>query len=90
MDIRYDQSSKSVRCYRDFVMSPEGRGAARSFRKIFGENLMSAAVKLHDRLIKYPSAGSYNAIYGSTDNRIEIKRAVKAKEDLVVKGRYEN
>jgi hypothetical protein len=89
MDIKYDESSKSVRCYCGFVQAPSDRSAARDFRKRFGENLMSAALKLHDRLSKYDSAGSYNAVYGSTDNRIEIKRAVKDKEALVLKVRVD-
>ena len=89
MDIKYDDSSKAVRCYRDYVQSSADRTAARAFRKRFGEALMSAAVKLHERLLKYPDAGTYNAIYGSTDNRIEIKRAVKEREALVLKVRVD-
>ncbi len=89
MDIRYDGGSKSVVCYRDYVQAPDDRIAARAFRKRFGENLMSPAIKLHERFLKYPSAGSYNAMYGSTDNRIEIKRAVRDRDALVLKVRVD-
>lgn len=89
MDIKYDGGSKSVVCYRDYVQSPDDRSAARAFRKKFGENLMSPAIKLHERFLNYSSAGSYNAMYGSTDNRIEIKRAVKDRDALVLKVRVD-
>jgi hypothetical protein len=80
-------NSKEVKCYRDFVLQPDDRGAARAFSKTFGVNLMEPAKKLHDRLKRYVSAGAYNAIYGRTDNRIEIKQGCKKKEPLILKVR---
>lgn len=71
MNIEYG-SSKEVKCYRDFVLNPDNRNASRAFSKTFGANLMEPAKKLHDRLRKYVSAGAYNAMFGQTDNRIEI------------------
>lgn len=89
MKINYDDSAKQVRCYRDYVCNPSDRAAARAFRKFFGENIMSAAGKLHDRLLKFDSAASYNAMYGASANRIELKKAVREKNPLVLKVRVD-
>lgn len=78
MNIEYG-SSKEVKCYRDFVLNPDNRNASRAFSKTFGANLMEPAKKLHDRLRKYVSAGAYNAMFGQTDNRIEIKQGCAKK-----------
>ncbi len=80
-------NSKEVKCYRDFVLNPDNRSASRAFSKTFGVSLMEPAKKLHDRLRKYDSAGAYNAIYGRTDNRIEIKQGCGKKEPLILKVR---
>ncbi len=48
---------------------------------------MEPAKKLHDRLMQYISAGTYNAKYGSTDNRIELKKGCADKEPLIFKVR---
>ena len=80
-------NSKEVKCYRDFVLNPDCRSASRAFSKTFGVNLMEPAKKLHDRLRKYISAGAYNAVYGQTDNRIEIKKGCGKKEPLILKVR---
>ncbi len=86
MFIEYSES-KEVICYRDFVLNPDNRIAARAFSKTFGVNLMEPAKKLHDRLTQYVSAGEYNAIYGTTENRIEIKKGDGDKASLVFKVR---
>lgn len=86
MNIEYG-SSKEVECYRDFVLNPDNRNASRAFSKTFGANLMEPAKKLHDRLRKHISAGTYNAIFGQTDNRIEIKQGCSKKEPLILKVR---
>lgn len=86
MVIEYS-NSKEVKCYRDFVLNPDDRGASRAFSKTFGVNLMEPAKKLHDRLKRYVSAGAYNAMYGKTDNRIEIKQGCTNKEPLILKVR---
>ncbi len=52
-----------------------------------GVNLMEPAKKLHDRLKKHVSAGTYNTIYGQTDNRIEIKQGCAKKDPLILKVR---
>lgn len=86
MVIEYS-NSKEVKCYRDFVLNPDDRGASRAFSKTFGVYLMEPAKKLHDRLKRYVSAGAYNAMYGKTDNRIEIKQGCTNKEPLILKVR---
>lgn len=86
MDIQYSHS-KEVECYRDFVLNPYNRSASRAFSKIFGASLMEPAKKLHDRLVHYDSAGAYNADYGRTDNRIELKQGGRDKDPLVLKVR---
>ena len=80
-------SSKEVKCYRDFVLNPDNRGASRAFSKVFGINLMEPAKKLHDRLKRYASAGAYNIVFGQTDNRIELKQGCGKKEPLILKVR---
>ena len=72
-------NSKEIKCYRDFVLSPDNRSASRAFSKTFGVALMEPAKKLHDRLKSFISAGAYNAIYGKTDNRIEKNKVVQIK-----------
>lgn len=86
MVIKYS-NSKEVECYRDFVLNPSDRKALRAFSKTFGAMLMEPAKKLHDRLVQYASAGAYNAIFGSTDNRIEIKQGCADKNPLILKVR---
>lgn len=86
MDIRYS-NSKEVKCYRDFVLNPSDRSASRAFSKTFGAPLMEPAKKLHDRLTQYASAGAYNAKFGGTDNRIEIKQGCANKAPLILKVR---
>lgn len=73
MVIEYS-NKKEVKCYGDFVSNPSDRKASRIFSKTFGIHLMGPAKKLHDRLIQYDSVGTYNAMFGSTDNRIELNR----------------
>lgn len=84
MEIEYG-NSKEVKCYRDFVLNPDNRNVAKAFSRIFGANLMMPAKKLHDRLSKHDSAGAYNAVFGQTDNRIEIKHGCGDKEPLILK-----
>lgn len=87
MNIDYNDSDKAVRCYRDFVLNPGDRKAVRLFQKTFGQQLMAPAKKLHDRLLAYPTAGEYNSLYGSTDNRIELKSGVRNNDPLILKTR---
>lgn len=86
MNIEYG-SSKEVKCYRDFVLNPDNRNASRAFSKTFGASLMGPAKKLHDRLRRSVSAGAYNAMFGQTDNRIEIKQGCAKKDPLILKVR---
>ncbi len=86
MNIKYS-NYKDVECYRDFVLNPDDRICSRNFSKRFGVSLMEPAIKLHDRLVNYYSVGDYNAVYGRTENRIEIKKATHSKEPMVFKVR---
>jgi hypothetical protein len=86
MIIEYNDS-KEVRCYRDFVLNPDNRAAARAFSKTFGSDLMAPAKRLHDRLKQYASAGAYNSMFGQTDNRIELKQGCARKDPLILKVR---
>lgn len=81
--------SKEVRCYRDFVLNPDDRRTQRAFSKTFGHHLMEPAKKLHDRLRQYASAGAYNAVYGQSDNCIEIKQGGARKDPLTLKVRVD-
>lgn len=86
MVIEYS-NKKEIKCYRDYVLNPSDRQASRAFSKTFGVNLMEPAKKLHDRLVQYDSVGAYNAKYGSTDNRIELKQGCADKDQLILKVR---
>lgn len=86
MEIHYS-NKKNVKCYRDYVQNPDDRAYMKSFVKMFGAHLLEPAKKLHDRLVHFHSAGAYNKIYGSTDNRIELKQGVQDKEPLILKVR---
>lgn len=86
MIIEYS-NKKEVKCYGDFVSNPFDRKASRIFSKTFGVHLMKPAKKLHDRLIQYDSVGAYNAVFGSTDNRIELKQGCADREPLILKVR---
>lgn len=88
MTIEY-HNSKEVECYRDFVKNPDNRKAMRAFERIFGKTLMEPAKKLHDRLLSYKTAGAYNADYGCTNNRIELKQGCRDREPLVMKVRVD-
>lgn len=88
MTIEYDDSKK-VKCYGDFVSNPDDRNKSRAFAKIFGVKLMEPAKKLHDRLKRFTSAGAYNAVYGQTDNRIEIKQGCGKNDPLILKVRVD-
>ena len=86
MDITYC-NNKEVACYRDFVLHPDDRGAARAFVKRFGEELRTPAVKLHERLKHFGSAKEYTAVFGQTKNRIERMQGCRDGEPLVFKVR---
>ena len=86
MDINYG-TSKEVKCYRDFVQNPDDRSSIRAFVKMFGKPLLEPAKRLHDRLSTYPSAGDYNKVYGTTDNRIDLMQGVADKNPLILKVR---
>lgn len=86
MKIEYE-NSKEVKCYRDFVLNPEDRSAINAFKKCFGADLMTPAVRLHSVLVEQDSVGMYNKIYGSSDNRIEVVAGVPSKCPKVFKVR---
>lgn len=65
---------------------PTNRAKQRAFGKIFG-NIQDESVKLHKRLLSFANAGAYNKIYGSTSNRIELKRGEKKENPLILKTR---
>ncbi len=89
MTIEYKGNDKTVKCYKDFVENPSDRTALRLFKKTFG-CLDCSAKKLHDRLVSFATAGAYNAVYGSTKNRIEIKHGCADKDPLVLKVRIDD
>ena len=84
MEIVYDQSSKEVDCYCRFVLDPNNRMAMRAFNKRFGKELMTPAKKMHDRLTQCLSAENYNALYGTSENRIELKKGGVGKMDPLI------
>lgn len=85
MDIRF-KSSKACKCYQEFVEDPTNRAKRRAFGKMFGA-IEDESIKLHKRLHSFGDAGAYNKVYGSTANRIELKRGEKKENPLILKTR---
>lgn len=83
MDIRF-KSSKACKCYQEFVENPTNRAKRRAFGKMFGA-IEEESIKLHKRLHSFVDAGAYNKVYGSTANRIELKRGEKKENPLILK-----
>ena len=80
------RSSKTCKCYQEFVEDPTDRAKRRAFGKIYG-GIEDESVKLHKRLLAHESAGAYNRIYGGTNNRIELKQGEKKASPLILKTR---
>lgn len=88
MNIIYDDSNKSVRCWKDFIENPSGREEIRSFKKTFGQNLINKAVRLHEKMLGHESVGTYNKEY-KTDNQIELVKGGKDNEEQRFKVRVD-
>ncbi|MDE5901800.1 MAG: hypothetical protein K2H21_01135 [Muribaculaceae bacterium] len=86
MEIAYS-NDKDVRCYQSFVEDPTNPKKLRLFRKRFGNNLDSEAVKLHNRLLLSENAAFYNSAYGQPKNCIEIMQGSKNKDSKIFKVR---
>ena len=81
------QKSKDNCIYEQYVNDPTDRAKMRAFNKVYSSQIASEAVKLHKRLMNIPTAAAYNRMFGSTANRIEIKRGTKDKAPLCLKVR---
>ncbi len=81
------KDTKTNKIYNDFVNDPTERKKHRAFSKQFGNQIASEAVKLHQRLLAYPTAGAYNKVYGQTTNRIEIMKGTKNNYPMIFKVR---
>jgi len=81
------KETKTNKIYEDFVNEPTDRKKQRAFSKQFGNQIASEAVKLHQRLQAYPTAGAYNKDYGQTTNRIETKKGDKDNHPMIFKVR---
>ncbi len=62
MNVKFKET-KTNKIYEDFVKEPTDRKKQRAFNKQFGNQIASKAVKLHQRLIAYPTAIAYNKVY---------------------------
>lgn len=86
MKITYN-GTKDCCYYRDYLENPTDRTAIKKFSKHFGENLMSPASKLHQRLKISPNANEYNKLFGANNNKIELMQDTKDNESLILKTR---
>lgn len=86
MNVKFKET-KTNKIYEDFVKDPTDRKKQRAFSKQFGNQIASEAVKLHQRIIAYPTAGDYNKDYGQTKNRIETKSGVRNNAPMIFKVR---
>lgn len=86
MDIKF-KDTKENNVYEQYVNDPTDRGKFRAFTKEYSKQIASEAVKLHNRLLSHESAGSYNRMFGTTNNRIETKKGTKQNECMCFKVR---
>ena len=76
MNIQF-KDTKENNIYEQYVNDPTDQAKRRTFTRKFSIQIASEAVKLHQRLKAQPTAGSYNKLFGATNNRIEIKQGTK-------------
>ena len=86
MNVQF-RDTKTNKIYEEFVNEPTDRKKQRAFSKQFGNQITSEAVKLHQRLQAYPTAGAYNKDYGQNANRIETKSGVRNNDAMIFKVR---
>lgn len=81
------KNTKENKVYRNFVDNPLDRKALRAFCAVYPSAIADEAVKLHKRLIYYPTAADYNKVYGGTLNGIETMQGRKDNKPFVLKAR---
>ena len=79
------KNTKDNNVYEQYVNDPTDRAKLRAFTKKYTIQIASEAVKLHQRLVSHISAGAYNRLFGSSNNRIEIVQGVRKNEPLCLK-----
>jgi uncharacterized membrane protein YkoI len=89
MYITFEHNDKYCNCYQELIKDETNRDVIKRFKKIFNENVLKAALKLHKKLKIADNAAIYNATV-SADNRIEKKQGQKKKEPLVLKVRIQD
>lgn len=80
-------NGKENKCYEEFVNNPFDRTALRRFCRFYSKDIADEALNRHNLLCRFATAAQYNAVYGSTDNRIEKKQGVKDKDPFILKVR---
>ncbi|OXE96175.1 hypothetical protein B0A63_21920 [Flavobacterium johnsoniae UW101] len=83
------ENNKDCNCYRDLVLNPADRQSMKNFGRRFDSKLMSAAVKVHNKLLSAPNASIYNLTV-SNDNKIQLKSGTPDKESLILKVRVQD
>lgn len=85
------KKSKENKCYMAYVNNPSDRKNIRDFTKHFPEpNLKKNAIEIHQRITSSATIESYNAIYGKTENRIEICKGIADKNPLIFRVKINN
>jgi lysyl-tRNA synthetase class I len=83
------EDDKKCNCYRDLVNSEGGRQEIKRFSKHFDNQLISAVLRLHQRLKSAENAECYNSIAGM-DNRINKVAGQKKNDPLILKVRIQS
>jgi hypothetical protein len=87
MEIVFD-GHKNCQAYKGFVENPEDRASQKKFKREFSLEIMTAAAKLHKKLLISRTASEYNnSVTG--DNKIQLKSGVQDKEPVVLKVRVQ-
>lgn len=83
------ENNKDCSCYRDLVLNPADRQSIKNFGRRFDAKLVSAAVKVHNKLLSASNASIYNLTVAH-DNKIQLKAGTPDKDSLILKIRVQD
>lgn len=86
MEITFDDN-KDCDSYKNYVEKPDDRGYIKQFNKIFGQNNLAPALRIHERLKNSKNASFYNLTFAGPKNKIEKKDGCRDNEEQVLKVR---
>ena len=82
------ENNKECNCYENLVNNETDRAALKRFKKYFNQELLSAALKTHKKLLNADNAEIYNNT-STIDNKIQLKQGIAEKDALILKVRIQ-